>query len=145
MNCWATTHDTMTMSKLSDYIIEHDIFLDDNELAFKEDVWYNLCRINDLDTTMKEITLTIKDVEGDTQDIKTFAKSIAGVIENMINIDIVEAIGRVVCNEDGKAWDMQFQSLAQLRKNRNDMYNLGLQKEYQEVISKLDDDFLDKQ
>lgn len=145
MNCWATTHDTMTMSKLSDHIIEHDIFLDDNELALKEDLWYNLCRLNDLDTTMKEFTLTIKDVEGDTQDIKTFAKSIAGVIENMINIDIVEAIGRVVCSEDGKAWDMQFQSLAQLRKNRNDMYNLGLQKEYQEVISKLEDDFLDKQ
>ena len=145
MNCWATTHDTMTMSKLSDYIIEHDIFLDDEEVALKEDLWYNLCRFNDLDTTMKEFTLTIKDVEGDTQDIKTFAKSIAGVIENMINIDIVEAIGRVVCSEDGKAWDMQFQSLEQLRKNRNDMYNLGLQQEYQEVISKLDNDFLDKQ
>ena len=32
MNCWVITHDTMTMSKLSDHIIEHDIFLDDNEL-----------------------------------------------------------------------------------------------------------------
>ena len=142
MNCWATTH---TMSKLSDYIIEHNIFLDDNEVALREDLWYNLCRLNDLDTTMKEFTLTIKDVEGDTQNIKTFAKSIAGVIENMINIDIVEAIGRVVRSDDGKVWDMQFQSLSLLRENRSQMYKLGLQKEYQDVICKLEDDFLDKQ
>jgi len=133
------------MSKLSDYIIEHNIFLDDNEVALREDLWYNLCRLNDLDTTMKEFTLTIKDVEGDTQNIKTFAKSIAGVIENMINIDIVEAIGRVVRSDDGKVWDMQFQSLSLLRENRSQMYKLGLQKEYQDVICKLEDDFLDKQ
>jgi len=94
---------------------------------------------------MKEFTLTIKDVEGDTQNIKTFAKSIAGVIENMINIDIVEAIGRVVRSDDGKVWDMQFQSLSLLRENRSQMYKLGLQKEYQDVICKLEDDFLDKQ
>ena len=142
MNCWATTH---TMSKLSDHMIEHDIFLDDNELALKEDLWYNLCILNDLDTTMKEYTLRIKDVEGDTQDIKTFAKSIAGVIENMINIDIVEAIGRVVCSENGKSWNMNYESLSYLRENRSEMYKLGLQREYQEVISKLDDDFLDEQ
>ena len=127
-------------------MIEHDIFLDDEEVAMKEDLWYNLCRLNDLDTTMKEFILSVKDIEGVVLDLKTFANGIAGVLHNMIALGNIKAIGRVTCVDDNDSWDMKYKDLSQLRENYNSMIELGMVDEYNQLIKSIDKEYsLDKQ
>ena len=94
---------------------------------------------------MQEYILTIKDVEGNTQDLKTFADGIAGVIHNMVALETVEAIGLITRTKDNYTWDVGFKSLSKLKRNLKKMKEFNLYNEYRELIKELDDKFSCKQ